>query len=142
MMAAKKERISAERKTAMVDILLKANADLNTQENSTGWTALMFAVNKGHKDIVQRLVSAGADVHIRDKRGRSALSLALERGDVDVMKVLIEGGADVNTQNKAAMVDILLTANGDLNTQENSTGWTALMFAVLELMFISEIRRF
>jgi ankyrin repeat protein len=28
----------------MVDILLKANADLNTQENSTGWTALMFAV--------------------------------------------------------------------------------------------------
>jgi ankyrin repeat protein len=37
-------RISAERKTAMVDILLKANADLNTQENSTGWTALMFAV--------------------------------------------------------------------------------------------------
>ena len=34
---------------------------------STGWTALMFAVDKGHKDIVQRLVSAGADVHIRDK---------------------------------------------------------------------------
>ena len=34
---------------------------------STGWTALMFAVNEGHKDIVQRLVSAGADVHIRDK---------------------------------------------------------------------------
>ena len=27
----------------------------------------MFAVNGGHKDIIQRLVSAGADVHIRDK---------------------------------------------------------------------------
>ena len=27
----------------------------------------MFAVNEGHKDLVQRLVSAGADVHIRDK---------------------------------------------------------------------------
>ena len=27
----------------------------------------MFAVDDGHKDIVQRLVSAGADVHIRDK---------------------------------------------------------------------------
>ena len=34
---------------------------------STDWTALMFAVNGGHKDIIQRLVSAGADVHIRDK---------------------------------------------------------------------------
>ena len=34
---------------------------------STGWTALMFAVNKGHKVIVQSLMSAGADVHIKDK---------------------------------------------------------------------------
>ena len=33
MMAAKKEWISDERRTAMVDILLKANADLNAQEN-------------------------------------------------------------------------------------------------------------
>ena len=40
-------------------------ATLSSQ--STGWTALMFAVDEGHKDIVQRLVSAGADVHIRDK---------------------------------------------------------------------------
>ena len=34
---------------------------------NTGWTALMFAVDEGRKDMVQRLVSAGADVHIRDK---------------------------------------------------------------------------
>ena len=27
----------------------------------------MFAVNEGHKDIVQRMVSAGADVLIKDK---------------------------------------------------------------------------
>ena len=27
----------------------------------------MFAVDEDHKDIVQRLVCAGADVHIRDK---------------------------------------------------------------------------
>ena len=33
MMAAKKEWISGERRTAMVDILLKAKADLKTQEN-------------------------------------------------------------------------------------------------------------
>ena len=82
MMAVKK------RQTAVVGILLKAHADLNTQENvilkitlhelrtytfitllpqSTGWTALMFAVNECHKAIVQRLVSAGADVLIKDK---------------------------------------------------------------------------
>ena len=38
---------------------------LSSQSN--GWTALMFAINEGHKDIVQRLVSAGADVLIKDK---------------------------------------------------------------------------
>ena len=27
----------------------------------------MFAVDAGHKDIVQRLVSAGADVHMSNK---------------------------------------------------------------------------
>ena len=27
----------------------------------------MFAVNKGHEDIVKRLVSVGADVNIKDK---------------------------------------------------------------------------
>ena len=40
---------------------------VNTWVQGTGWTALTFAVDEGHKDIVQRLVSAGADVHIRDK---------------------------------------------------------------------------
>ena len=27
----------------------------------------MLAINEGHKDIVQRLVSSGADVHVKDK---------------------------------------------------------------------------
>ena len=39
----------------------------HSSSQSTGWTALRFAVNEGHKDIVQRLVSAGADVLIKDK---------------------------------------------------------------------------
>ena len=33
MMAAKNRRVLAERKTAMVDILLKVNADPNAQKN-------------------------------------------------------------------------------------------------------------
>ena len=41
--------------------------DSHSSSQSTGWTALMFAVNEGHDGIVQRLVSAGADVYIKDK---------------------------------------------------------------------------
>jgi ankyrin repeat protein len=36
-----------------VRVLLERGADPNTRDKSTGWTALMFAVNEGHKDIVQ-----------------------------------------------------------------------------------------
>ena len=50
-----------------VDAATSYTITVTLSSQSTGWTALMFAVNEGHKDIVQRLVSAGADVHIRDK---------------------------------------------------------------------------
>ena len=36
-------------------------------KQKTGRTALMIAVIEGHKHIIQRLVSAGADVLIKDK---------------------------------------------------------------------------
>ena len=55
MMAAKKERwwprISDERRTAMVDILLKANADLNTQENVRYQYQIMYS-NLSHTQLL------------------------------------------------------------------------------------------
>ena len=41
-------------------------ADVSVPQ-STGWTALFFAIQEGHLKIAEKLMSAGADVHIRDK---------------------------------------------------------------------------
>ena len=42
------------------------------------------------------LLAAGADFHLRDKRGRTPYYLAAESGDLESVKVLIDAGADVN----------------------------------------------
>lgn len=44
--------------------------------NIDGDTALMAAAEKGHSDIVELLLKAGANVSITDKRGETATSLA------------------------------------------------------------------
>ena len=35
-------------------------------DNQTGWSALMAAVYKSHKDVALRLIEAGATPHIQD----------------------------------------------------------------------------
>ena len=35
-------------------------------ENNDGWTALMYAVKGGHKDIVKRMLLKGVNRHIKN----------------------------------------------------------------------------
>ncbi len=47
-----------------------------------GCTALHFAVVKGNGDVVQALVEHGADVRLRDSRGRTALHCGVDSRDL------------------------------------------------------------
>ena len=38
-----------------------------SSSQSSGWTALFFAVKEGYLEIVRKLIAAGTDVLIRDK---------------------------------------------------------------------------
>jgi len=67
-------------------------------------TPLIYAVEYGHKDVVEYLISKGADVN--KKSGRSAnentaLHYAAGEGDSDILRFLIEKGADVDKTNKS-----------------------------------------
>ena len=61
-------------------------------------TALMAAAWHGHLDVVQILLSGGADVHARNRDGWTALTFASAAGHGDVVTLLLENGADVNDQ--------------------------------------------
>ena len=61
-----------------------------------GQTALMWAAAEGHADVVEALVSAGADIRARVPSGFSPLLFAVRDGRLDAVRVLLKAGADVN----------------------------------------------
>ena len=54
-------------------------------------TALMVACDGGSKDVVQVLIAAGADVHMRDTEGETALMMASRRktNAAPIVKMLV-----------------------------------------------------
>ena len=62
-------------------------------------TALHWAADMGHLEVLQRLVKV-ADVDRADENGLSALLWAADRGHVDCVHALIATGTDVNTTDK------------------------------------------
>ncbi|KAL2098673.1 hypothetical protein ACEWY4_005153 [Coilia grayii] len=70
---------------------------INSKAES-GRTPLMFAASLqdsgARSKFTQLLLEKGADVNIRDERGRTALSLACELGYLDVVKLLVQFNAD------------------------------------------------
>jgi hypothetical protein len=76
-------------------MLIQNGADVNAVQK-TNWTALHWAANYRHVDVVKVLIQNGADVNAVDFEKLTALHLAAIEGHVDVVKVLIQNGADVN----------------------------------------------
>ncbi|KAF5899965.1 NF-kappa-B inhibitor delta-like, partial [Clarias magur] len=66
-----------------------------------GKTALLVAVTANQADIVQDLLSLGADISICDIKGQTALHLAATDGFPQVMKVVLsmEHGVDLEARN-------------------------------------------
>ena len=83
---------------AGVQAELDKGADLNAKDES-GYTPLYGAVEKGHKEVVELLIAAGADVNVKDGEwGETPLHLAADKGHKEVAELLITAGADVNAK--------------------------------------------
>ncbi|XP_011407589.1 PREDICTED: uncharacterized protein LOC100639125 [Amphimedon queenslandica] len=70
--------------------------ELDRHTNSEGKTALMFACERGHEDIVlvKLLLMERVDPNVQNKEGRTALMLASTKGHYEVVKLLLEWKAD------------------------------------------------
>ena len=90
--------------------------DLNHQQ-SGNCTALHFAVQGQHADIVQVLIDAGADIETKNNKVRSPLHLASFSGELTTMKMLVEAGADVRaTDDKGATCLMFAAYHGHTDT--------------------------
>ncbi|KAM7343827.1 KN motif and ankyrin repeat domain-containing protein 2 kank isoform 2-T3 [Cochliomyia hominivorax] len=64
-------------------------ADVNIRAKKHCQTALMLAVSHGNLEMVQLLLTAGADINIQDEDGSTALMCAAEHGRSDIVKHLL-----------------------------------------------------
>merc|ERR1711902_259575 len=80
-------------------VLLDKNADVNAPPvPSSRDTALTIAADKGHYRFVELLITRGAQVDVRNKKGNSSLWLAANGGHLDVVQLLYSAGADIDSQ--------------------------------------------
>ncbi|XP_038074014.1 ankyrin repeat family A protein 2-like [Patiria miniata] len=122
----------------------KFQEDIDIDElDSIGRTPLMWACAHQQTDIVQHLLTHGADVTKESLDGETALAFASSAGSIDIVRTLLTEGADVNKadwnegtpllyavyNNHPICVRLLLEAGADLTVQTEG-GHTPVSLAV------------
>ena len=103
MAEASKDLIKASKKgdLAALKALLKSDKTLLDARDTDGSTALHCAVWKGHLEVVEFLLKAGANVHSQnsnDHWGTTPLHAAAHANQTAILQVLIDAGADINAK--------------------------------------------
>ena len=68
-------------------LLEHPDIDLNIQ-NLQGNTALMVAIKRGRREIVQLLLDAGVNLDIRNNEGKRAEDIAIEKGFLNIARMI------------------------------------------------------
>lgn len=110
------------------EMALEYGADINSL--SQGETPLIMAVKNKQTEMVEFLLSRGADVNAQNKKGDTALMSASTSSDFDLMKILLDHHADPNIRSndeqtalitcfKREGIKMLLDAGADIEAKDN-----------------------
>ena len=111
--------------TKVVQLLLEHKAAINMQSNE-GWTALMFASDKGHTETALLLLKHGAEVDLQGFK----MAKEIDTGRECIFKGGYMTALMIASQNgNKGIVELLLIHGVKVNVQAKDIGWTALMFA-------------
>jgi uncharacterized protein len=133
---------------AAAEKLIRAGADLNLA-NRYGVTPLTVAAQRGHADLIDVLIKAGARVTTAEAtlpEGQTLLMHAARTGNVASVKALLTAGSDPNqketrtgttavvwaaTSNRAGAIRVLAEAGANLNVQSKITAYPHTQNGVL-----------
>ncbi|MFX4273779.1 ankyrin repeat domain-containing protein [Propionibacteriaceae bacterium Y1685] len=99
----------------LLELTLAAGADVRSLDSYRG-TGVIRAAERGHADVVGRLLAAGVDPVDRGAGSAQAdrrLLEAAERGDADEAALALRHGADVETRNDRQQTPLLVAAAAD-----------------------------
>ncbi|MDI1228376.1 MAG: ankyrin repeat domain-containing protein [bacterium] len=88
-------------KLEMVEFLIAMGAVKDAPVHPFGYTALWFAVTRGHFDVAKYLLEKGANVNVADAlNGQTLLHITALRGDMKMAGLLIAAGIHTLTEDK------------------------------------------
>ncbi len=125
---------------------LQDGIDINSQDDYCyGWTALCAAANSGKKEIVEFLISKGANVDAKGGIGGTPLYYAASHNYEDIVDLLLAKGANVNAKNEGGYILLnyaiwdhskdavkLLISKGANVSAKDGEGYTPLVYAIWE----------
>lgn len=76
--------------------LLNDGMDINLKDNIYGETPIMIACSCGSNDMVKLLLTYGADIHQKSKKGYSLIHFVCYYDHVDIIRILLVRGVNVN----------------------------------------------
>uniref|UniRef100_A0AAX7VKK0 Oxysterol-binding protein n=1 Tax=Astatotilapia calliptera TaxID=8154 RepID=A0AAX7VKK0_ASTCA len=97
------------------EIQLNINCKGKSKSN-LGWTPLHLACYFGHKDVVEELLKAGADVNLPNNIGDTPLHKAAFTGRKEVVMLLLHYGACATVINGTAQIPKDVTQNAEIRS--------------------------
>ncbi|RYP53253.1 hypothetical protein DL768_001757 [Monosporascus sp. mg162] len=85
---------------AWAKMLLSKHARLISRKDNYGRTPLSWAVNRGHRDMVELLLDHGARVNAKDRSKLTALHIAATGQHKDIVSVLLDQGARLESKSE------------------------------------------
>ncbi|CAG9773085.1 unnamed protein product [Ceutorhynchus assimilis] len=89
-----------QRQCAGANSIISPCMDVDSETDSNHDTALTLACAGGHEELVELLISRGADIEHRDKKGFTPLILAATAGHEKVVEILLNHNADIEAQSE------------------------------------------